>query len=663
MKRIIVTAAVLFLALVSNAGTLGRFSRGTDSLEFIYEPLADKPIMLYYYIPTKGDVTDMKVLIAFHGAERLGINPIIIWREFAERDGFVVLAPQFSRSLYDENQYQFGNVFKDRTMKELNPEEEWVYSAVEPMFEFFKKETGNRAERYSIQGHSAGGQFVHRYLIAKPDAKVDRAVASNPGTWTWLSSNGVIRSRQCGTWPYTIKGTPFDDERHIKAYLERNLTVHLGTLDTATSGKHVPDSPQALAEGRHRYRRGLNYFADMKAFAEKNGYSFGWKKVEVKGMGHRGRGMAYGCSYRDENGKRRYSADKIRPTGAYSILFGDNSGKGKGSPFIYPTDEGWAKAKPSKYGYDPDKLKEVRKYLIDSTHCTGMTVIVGGESIFRFGSLDRISYIASCRKSVLAMLYGKYVENGTIDLGRTIGELGMDDHGGLLPSEKEATVFDLVTARSGIYHPASNDGDDQAFAPARGSVRHGEQYLYNNWDFNAAGAAFEIMTGKNIFDAFEEDIAIPIGMEDWDRSIHKKSGDLRKSRYPAYHFHLTTRDMARLGYLMLRKGNWNGTQVISENWVKTITSPVTPFRDMYPEKRRDRFSYGYMWWLFADESKLNGWQYHGGYIAQGAMGQYIMVLPELDMVVAFKTDSVYGRRSTKAQLFALMDLIFEAKIR
>lgn len=329
---------------------------------------------------------------------------------------------------------------------------------------------------------------------------------------------------------------------------------------------------------------------------------------------------------------------------------------------IYPDQDGWAKAKPSKYGYSSELLKEVKQYLIDSTHCTGMTIIVGGESIFRFGSLDRISYIASCRKSILAMMYGKYVENGTIDLDKSIGDLGMDDYGGLTSLQKSATVRHLVTARSGIYHPASNDGDDQAFAPKR-TCKPGTQYLYNNWDFNAAGAAFEIMTGKNIFDAFGEDIAIPIGMQDWDRSIHKKSGDLKKSQYPAYHFHFTTRDMARIGYLMLRNGKWEDKQVISEEWVKTITSPVTPFEKMYPEKRRDRFSYGYMWWLLDDKSKLNCKEYHGAYMAQGAMGQYIMVVPELDMVVAFKTDSVYGRRSTRQQFFAMMDLVLDAKVK
>lgn len=331
--------------------------------------------------------------------------------------------------------------------------------------------------------------------------------------------------------------------------------------------------------------------------------------------------------------------------------------------YIFPTKEnGWNKVKPEKYGYDSEKFAAVTDYVINHTHATGMMVVVGGESIYEFGSLKRLSYIASCRKSVLAMLYGKYVESGQIDLKKTIGELGMDDIGGLLPIEKTATVYDLITARSGVYHPASNAGDDLAYAPERGSQKPGKLYLYNNWDFNAAGAAFEIMTGKNIYDALDEDIAKPVGMQDWDRSLQKKTGDLTVSQYPAYHFHFSTRDMARLGYLMLRKGNWNGTQVISESWVKEMTTTVTPFDEMNPPKRKDRYSYGYMWWLFDDQSSANDWQYHGGYIARGSMGQFIVVLPEIDMVVAFKTDRVYGRRTETADFYTVLDMVVNAKM-
>lgn len=324
MKKFI--SAILFAALAfsASAENLGDFHRGADSLIYTgYAPLADKPVTLYYYIPTGGNIKKMPVLISFHGAERQGRNPRECWRDLAERDGFVVLCPEFSKEYYDENAYQFGNVFKDRTMQELNPESLWTYSMIEPIFDYFQQQTGNKAKTYSIQGHSAGGQYTHRYLLAKPDARVDIAVASNPGGWTWLTEDGTIGDDgKTYGWPYTVKGTPFADARHIETMMKRYMIVHLGDNDILTSGPHVPTSPEALAQGEHRYARGLNFFAQMKEYAKKRGCKFNWDIAIVKGVGHRGKGMVYGLSYRDKDGKRQYSVDLTRDTGAYELIFG-----------------------------------------------------------------------------------------------------------------------------------------------------------------------------------------------------------------------------------------------------------------------------------------------------------------------------------------------------
>lgn len=327
---------------------------------------------------------------------------------------------------------------------------------------------------------------------------------------------------------------------------------------------------------------------------------------------------------------------------------------------VYPSkEEGWAKVPAEKHGFSTEALSNAKKYMIEHTHCTGMIVVCSGECIFEWGKTRDLSYIASCRKSVLAMLYGKYVENGTIDLNTSIGQLGMDDLGGLLPSEKEATIYDLITCRSGVYHPASNPGDDAEFTPARGSKKHGEYFLYNNWDFNAAGGAFEKLTGKSVYQALNDDIAVNIGMQDWSLEAQRYGGNTKYSVYPAYHIYLSTRDMARLGYLMLRKGNWNGEQIISESWVKYITSVHTPMADMNPEKRRDRYNYGCMWWLF--DEKSNSWHYKDGYIARGAGGQFIVVLPALDMVVAFKTDMAYERKTLTNNFYKVLDIVVNAQ--
>jgi CubicO group peptidase (beta-lactamase class C family) len=297
--------------------------------------------------------------------------------------------------------------------------------------------------------------------------------------------------------------------------------------------------------------------------------------------------------------------------------------------------------KPEAIGFSPARLAALKVWL-ESLDTTALMVSVGGRSLFEYGDLSRLSYLASVRKSVLAILYGKYVENGTINLDRTLKEVGLTEVDELLPSELNATVENLITARSGVYHPASNSGDSTASAPPRGSQRPGAYYLYNNWDFNAAGAVFEMLTGKDIYDALESDLARPIGMQDFDRSRQLKSGNLKRSKHPAYHMYLSTRDMARVGLLMLRGGNWAGRQIASKDWVMRITSLYTPFNEMNPPNYRslgtgNRWGYGYMWWVW-DAPNSPG-PFMGAFTGMGAGGQYITVIPQLDMVVAHKTDT------------------------
>ena len=270
-----------------------------------------------------------------------------------------------------------------------------------------------------------------------------------------------------------------------------------------------------------------------------------------------------------------------------------------------------------------------------------MMVSVGGRSLFEYGDLTHQSYLASVRKSVLAILYGKYVEGGKIQLDKTLRELEFTDVGGLSPREQEATIEHLISARSGVYHLASNPGDSTDSAPPRNSQRPGAYYLYNNWDFNAAGAVFEKLTGREIYDALETDLAKPIGMQDFDRARQQKSGDANRSTHKAYHIWLSTRDMARVGLLMLRQGNWAGQQVVSREWARRITSLVTPLNEMNPPELRSlgtgsRWGYGYMWWVW-DAPNSPG-PFEGAYTGMGAGGQYITVLPKLDMVIAHKTD-------------------------
>jgi CubicO group peptidase (beta-lactamase class C family) len=314
----------------------------------------------------------------------------------------------------------------------------------------------------------------------------------------------------------------------------------------------------------------------------------------------------------------------------------------------------------ARAGWDVDVLRGLNVFLRDSANSTGVVVAERGRVVFSFGDIEELSYLASVRKSILAMLYGPWVENGTIDLDWTLEDIGMDDIGGLLPVERQATIDHLVTARSGVYHPASNGGDNLADAPERGSQEPGSYMLYSNWDFNAAGAVFEQLTGRDIYDEAQAQIATPIGFEDWDRSAQRKSGNLSISRNPAYHFWISTRDMARIGHLMLNEGAWDGRQVISRDWARRIVSVVTPLEEMNPVGRRDGyFGYGYMWWVFDGPTAVG--PFEGAYTGRGAVGQWITVLPAIDLVIAHKTNNAYGRTTAWDSWHRLIEMLLDAR--
>ncbi len=347
------------------------------------------------------------------------------------------------------------------------------------------------------------------------------------------------------------------------------------------------------------------------------------------------------------------------PLLAVALLLAANVGRPAGQAPVFPAGEWERIASPESVGFSRAKLSTVAGRARELA-TTSFVAVVNGRVLTDYGDTTHLSYIASVRKSVLAMLYGRHVTSGKIRLDKTLNDLGITDHGGLSEQELEATVADLLGARSGVYHQASYSGDDLASAPPRGSQKHGTYYLYSNWDFNVLGTIFEQETDRDIYDALESDLVRPIGMQDFRRDLQKKEGDLTKSIHAAYPMWFSTRDMARIGYLMLRDGNWAGRQIVPRDWVRRIVSVVTPVSEMNPPHRRTQeFGYGYLWWVF-DGDKARG-PLEGAYTGIGAGGQFITVVPKLGLVVAHKTDFRGGTPTVSRERYlSLLAGIIEA---
>lgn len=239
----------------------------------------------------------------------------------------------------------------------------------------------------------------------------------------------------------------------------------------------------------------------------------------------------------------------------------------------------WQLVSPESEGYSSKKLDALRAWLAAGP-TTAMVIVVHGHMIFSYGDTARVSKIASVRKSILSMLYGTNLTVVQKVQADTVEDLGLAEPGKpLLPIEKTATLEQLLSGRSGIYLLPEGVSPDKdliaASQPQRGSECPGMYFHYNDWDFNAAGTAFEKITGRNIYDALQTDLAQPLKMQDFDRTRQAKiphQGQI----HPEYAMYLSTRDMARLGLLMLRSGNWNGKQIIPAEWVGASTGIWDP---------------------------------------------------------------------------------------
>jgi CubicO group peptidase (beta-lactamase class C family) len=329
-----------------------------------------------------------------------------------------------------------------------------------------------------------------------------------------------------------------------------------------------------------------------------------------------------------------------------------------------PSDNGgppscWPRAAdPRALGWSPERLHRLASELYGQ-EVAALMVITGGQVVYEWGQTT-VNYQAhSMRKSLLSALYGIAVERGQIDVSWTLGELGIDDLSPLTEEEKEATVADLLQARSGVYLPAAGETKGMADArPARGSHKHGTHWYYNNWDFNALGSIYDRHSGTgNIYQAFQTQIAGPIGMQEFMPERLRYLYEYLLSEHAYYGFRISARDLARVGQLYLQQGAWDGAQVVPAAWIEESTRATSE-----TGQSGTYGGYGYMWWTAIED---RGTIPAGAYSASGAGGHTLEVLPQLDtvIVVRFDTDQAGYEDRAGEPVDRLIQEILEARQR
>jgi hypothetical protein len=278
VKKLGIVCALLFQACLAWAG--GMVAGEPQSFVFTDKGyFADKPVTVHYY-KARSAGPDAKVMMVIHGMERQGSRMRDNWMPFAEKNKLIVLAPEFDEARFSSRLFNMGGI-------ETRDRSKWSFQIVEHLFDFVRADEGLTVPDYLLFGHSAGGQFVHRFMLLTEAPRVSVAVTANAGSYTMPRYPGVMDDK----FPYALdEGIVGPDK--LKQVFSRKLIVLLGEADTQTDGANLPKARQATAQGVNRFERGTNFFAQAQAQAQKLGAPLAWERATVPGVGHDSRRMS-----------------------------------------------------------------------------------------------------------------------------------------------------------------------------------------------------------------------------------------------------------------------------------------------------------------------------------------------------------------------------------
>lgn len=148
------------------------------------------------------------------------------------------------------------------------------------------KDRTQAAGKIILFGHSAGGQFVHRWALLGGKKNVDVIAVANSG-WFTMPDRDI-------DYPYGIKNVGITDEELGEAFAEP-VILFMGEKDVERKPP-FRDTPEADAQGMNRMDRCTNYFRQCKAKAEELRVPFRWKLETVEGVAHQGVKMAEGAA-------------------------------------------------------------------------------------------------------------------------------------------------------------------------------------------------------------------------------------------------------------------------------------------------------------------------------------------------------------------------------
>lgn len=322
--------------------------------------------------------------------------------------------------------------------------------------------------------------------------------------------------------------------------------------------------------------------------------------------------------------------------------------------------DGWTTNTLQAQGIKPDLIEKMMIQLRSEKHKIHSIVIVKDnelvlEEYFDDYSNDTPHDLRSVTKSIRSLLAGIAIDNGYIESIDDPFLKYLKSHSPKKnkdPKKEKITIRDLMTMSTGLE---CNDWDEKSKGQ-EDKVYKKKDWIQYTLDLPMVNDPGEVSnycsmgvillaeiisqsSGMKIDEFAKSYLFNPLGIENvrWDHTSKKEVISSGKRVY------MTPRDMAKIGQLILNEGMWNGKQIVSADWMKQSTTAATKITNI---------DYGFLWWnipfKYKDSATLS-------VVATGNGGQYIMVLPELNIVAAF-TGGAYNSQDDKFP-FAIMNQI------
>lgn len=297
----------------------------------------------------------------------------------------------------------------------------------------------------------------------------------------------------------------------------------------------------------------------------------------------------------------------------------------------------WESSTPEEQGMDSAALTEIFEYIAEQDKDVHSLLVVRNghivlEAYYPPYTWDRKHIINSCTKSFLSALAGIAVDQGYIHdtNARVLDYFPEYDIADGDELKQKIEIGHLLTMTSGIdwpQHGRNNISDRMVWSrdwigfilDRPMAADPGSRSNYSNGDSHLLSAIIQRTTGKSALEFGWEVLFRPLGIADvrWDY-------DPQGINIGSATMYIIPRDMAKLGYLYLNGGMWEGESIIPSAWVDRSFQSHTKI-----ETAGGAADYGYFWWIYPERGLYEAW---------GGQGQRIGIFPDLNIVAVMTSD-------------------------